>query len=72
MPNQQMALFQRHHGNPILTADDWPYPCHRVFNPGATRLHDGTTLLALPRRGSARPLAPLRGALEQWHRRMAH
>jgi len=39
------TLLHRHHGNPILTADDWPYPVHTVFNPGATRLGDGTTLL---------------------------
>ena len=38
-------LFHRHHANPILTAADWPYPAHTVFNPGATRLRDGTTLL---------------------------
>ena len=31
--------------NPILTAADWPYPVHTVFNPGATLLADGTTLL---------------------------
>ncbi len=39
------VLFERHHHNPILTAADWPYPAHTVFNPGATRLKDGTTLL---------------------------
>jgi len=38
-------LFQRHPSNPILTAADWPYPAHTVFNPGAIRLQDGTTLL---------------------------
>ena len=38
-------LFHRHEKNPILTAADWPYPVHTVFNPGATRLADGTTLL---------------------------
>lgn len=38
-------LFRRHPGNPILTERDWPYPVHTVFNPGATRLADGTTLL---------------------------
>lgn len=38
-------LFRRHIGNPILTAADWPYPVHTVFNPGAIRLEDGTTLL---------------------------
>jgi predicted GH43/DUF377 family glycosyl hydrolase len=39
------TLFHRHPKNPILTAADWPYPVHTVFNPGATRLPDGTTLL---------------------------
>ncbi len=38
-------LFQRHAQNPILTAADWPYPAHSVFNAGATKLKDGTTLL---------------------------
>ena len=39
------ALFNRHSANPILTAKDWPYPVHSVFNPAATRLQDGSTLL---------------------------
>jgi predicted GH43/DUF377 family glycosyl hydrolase len=39
------TLFHRYEKNPILTAADWPYPAHTVFNPGATRLRDGTTLL---------------------------
>lgn len=39
------VLFHRHPRNPILTAADWPYPAHTVFNAGATRLADGTTLL---------------------------
>jgi predicted GH43/DUF377 family glycosyl hydrolase len=38
-------LLERHSANPILTAKDWPYPVHTVFNPAATRLRDGTTLL---------------------------
>jgi predicted GH43/DUF377 family glycosyl hydrolase len=38
-------LFRRHKLNPILTAADWPYPVHTVFNPAATLLPDGTTLL---------------------------
>lgn len=38
-------LFHRAEGNPILTAADWPYAVHTVFNPGATLLLDGTTLL---------------------------
>lgn len=39
------VLFHRHPNNPILTAADWPYPANSVFNAGATRLPDGTTLL---------------------------
>lgn len=38
-------LLHRYPGNPILTAADWPYPINTVFNAGATRLPDGTTLL---------------------------
>jgi len=38
-------LFRRHGDAPILTAADWPYPVHTVFNAGAVRLTDGTTLL---------------------------
>jgi predicted GH43/DUF377 family glycosyl hydrolase len=38
-------LFRRSEANPILTAADWPYPVHTVFNAGATLLRDGTTLL---------------------------
>ncbi len=43
--NGYPELFVRHPNNPILTAADWPYPVHTVFNPGATLLPDGTTLL---------------------------
>lgn len=39
------VLLHRHETNPILTAADWPYPIHSVFNAGATLLADGTTLL---------------------------
>jgi predicted GH43/DUF377 family glycosyl hydrolase len=39
------ALFSREASNPILSAADWPYPVHAVFNAGATTLKDGTTLL---------------------------
>jgi len=45
MNHGQPELFHRHRLNPILTAADWPYPIHTVFNPGATLLPDGTTLL---------------------------
>ena len=43
--NGYETLLHRHGKNPILTAADWPYPAHSVFNAGATRLKDGTTLL---------------------------
>ncbi len=45
MREHHAELFRRHKQNPILTAAHWPYPIHSVFNPGATLLRDGTTLL---------------------------
>jgi predicted GH43/DUF377 family glycosyl hydrolase len=39
------VLLERDSHNPILTPADWPYPVNSVFNPGAARLRDGTTLL---------------------------
>jgi predicted GH43/DUF377 family glycosyl hydrolase len=45
MRNQHLELFNRDPDNPILTAIDWPYAVNSVFNPGATLLPDGTTLL---------------------------
>jgi predicted GH43/DUF377 family glycosyl hydrolase len=39
------SLFERHRGNPLLTAADWPYPINTVFNAAATLLPDGQTLL---------------------------
>ena len=45
MSNRHPELFKRHPQNPILTVADWPYPAHSVFNAGAVRLPDGTTLL---------------------------
>src|ERR1043166_6519099 len=38
-------LFHRHVSNPLLSAADWPYPAHSVFNPGAALLQSGETLL---------------------------
>ncbi|HLF26693.1 MAG TPA: glycosidase [Anaerolineae bacterium] len=64
------TLFQRHPGNPILTAADWPYPVHSVFNPGATTLADGTTLLlcrAEDRRGHSHLCAARsKNGIDQW------
>ena len=45
MRGMHEVLLQRHRGNPLLTAADWPYPINTVFNAGATLLADGTTLL---------------------------
>jgi predicted GH43/DUF377 family glycosyl hydrolase len=42
---REAMLFQRDAANPILTADDAPYPANSVFNPGAARLADETILL---------------------------
>src|SRR6266508_4148534 len=44
-PNPHAELFQRHAANPILTALDWPYPAHTVFNAGACQVGDETVLL---------------------------
>ncbi|MBN2466262.1 glycosidase [candidate division WOR-3 bacterium] len=45
IPAVRDQLFQRHVGNPILTAAGWPHTVNAVFNPGAALLPDGTTLL---------------------------
>ncbi len=39
-------LFRRHPANPILRAEDWPYPVNAVFNPGAAIVDGETVLLA--------------------------
>ncbi len=45
-PNPRFTdLFRRAEENPILTASEWPYQVNSVFNPGASRLADGRTLL---------------------------
>lgn len=38
-------LFSRYEGNPILTADNWPYPVNAVFNPAAAKVDSQTLLL---------------------------
>lgn len=43
--NVYTDLFQRHGDGPILTAHDWPYPAHTVFNAGACQMGDETVLL---------------------------
>ena len=45
MNNHRSEIFHRHELNPVLTAANWPYSANTVFNPGATLLPDGTTLL---------------------------
>jgi predicted GH43/DUF377 family glycosyl hydrolase len=42
----ERELFQRHPANPILTAEDWPYPANAVFNPGAAEVNGTTVVLA--------------------------
>lgn len=37
-------LFRRHPANPILTAENWPYPVNAVFNPAAVEVN-GTTIV---------------------------
>ncbi len=44
-PSLYTELFQRYEDNPILTAKDWPYPAHTVFNAGACQAGDETILL---------------------------
>lgn len=41
-----LELFERHPGNPILTAADWPGDVNAVFNPGAAEVNGDTVLLA--------------------------
>lgn len=45
MNNPTRELFHRSSQNPILKASNWPYRINSVFNPGAIKLADGTTLL---------------------------
>ncbi len=62
MNNQPLQLLIRHKLNPILTVADCPYPANSIFNPGATLLPDGTTLL-LCRVEDRRGLSHLSAAL---------
>ncbi|MFA6941527.1 MAG: glycosidase [Clostridiaceae bacterium] len=39
-------LFKRNSKNPIITANDLPYPAHTIFNPGAALFEGNTLLLA--------------------------
>jgi predicted GH43/DUF377 family glycosyl hydrolase len=44
-PHERDVLFKRHPVNPLLTGQFWPYAVNTIFNAGAARLPDGTTLL---------------------------
>ena len=47
MPNNiYQELFQRYPQNPILTAEDWPYPVNSVFNAAAAKVNGKFLLLA--------------------------
>lgn len=39
------TLFRRYEGNPILVAEQWPYPINSVFNPGAIKVNGEVLLL---------------------------
>lgn len=39
-------LFKRHHINPILSVDNWPYRIHTVFNPGVIQMDDEVLVMA--------------------------
>ena len=70
MINQHPELFRRHKTNPLLNAANWPYPINSVFNPGATLLRDGTTLLLCrveDRRGHSHlTVARSANGVDQW------
>lgn len=63
-------LFQRHPNNPILTAQDWPYPAHTVFNAGACQMGEETILLVRveDRRGHSHlTVARSKDGVSNWH-----
>ncbi|MEO0292734.1 MAG: glycosidase [candidate division WOR-3 bacterium] len=63
-------LFKRYAGNPILTANEWPYSVNSVFNPGATIFNGETYLLvrAEDHRGfSHLTLAKSKDGVTNWH-----
>src|SRR5437660_12058380 len=70
IPNPYAELFRRHSANPILTARDWPYPAHTVFNAGACQLRDETVLLVRveDRRGHSHlTVARSNDGVSNWH-----
>lgn len=69
-PRLYEELFQRHSTNPILTARNWPYPAHTVFNAGACQVGDETVLLARveDRRGHSHfTVARSNDGVSNWH-----
>src|SRR5580704_8941890 len=63
-------LFERYADNPILTAQDWPYPAHTVFNAGACQIGDETILLVRveDRRGHSHlTVARSNDGVSNWH-----
>jgi predicted GH43/DUF377 family glycosyl hydrolase len=64
------VLLHRHASNPILTAADWPYAVHTVFNAGATQAPRRYDAAAVPGRGPERPVAPVRRAVGERGGRM--
>src|SRR5437660_6902079 len=69
-PNLHTELFHRHPANPILTARDWPYPAHTVFNAGACQVGDETVLLVRveDRRGHSHlTVARSNDGVSHWH-----
>jgi predicted GH43/DUF377 family glycosyl hydrolase len=64
------VLFERAAANPILTARDWPYPAHSVFNAGACQVGDETILLVRveDRRGHSHlTVARSNDGVSNWH-----
>jgi beta-1,4-mannooligosaccharide/beta-1,4-mannosyl-N-acetylglucosamine phosphorylase len=69
-PGLYTDLFQRCPANPILTAQDWPYPAHTVFNAGACQKGDETILLVRveDRRGHSHlSVARSNDGVSNWH-----
>jgi predicted GH43/DUF377 family glycosyl hydrolase len=70
IPSLHTELFYRHDANPILTAQDWPYPAHTVFNAGACQNGDETVLLVRveDRRGHSHlTVARSNDGVSNWH-----
>src|SRR5437879_9986272 len=70
LPRLHTELFHRNPTDPILTARDWPYPAHTVFNAGACQLGDETILLVRveDRRGHSHlTVARSNDGVSNWH-----